>query len=178
MKWTVEVRSGSEAAERSFEMRNSSNGAKDSGLLEAVLDGEALQVDWATVAPGVYSLLFSGRSYEVRVEQEPGSRESCYTVSIAGRLFHVALADAASRRRDTAGGVHHGPEEVLAPMPGRIVKILAAQGKQVARGEGLIVIEAMKMQNEIRAGRAGRVEKLYVREGEGVESGSRLLRLG
>ncbi len=62
-------------------------------------------------------------------------------------------------------------------MPGKIVKMLVADGQQVTGGQGLLVIEAMKMQNELRAPRAGRVEKIYVREGTGVESGFKLLRL-
>jgi biotin carboxyl carrier protein len=62
-------------------------------------------------------------------------------------------------------------------MPGKIVKILVAQHEEVAAGTGLLVIEAMKMQNELRAPRAGRVEEVYVEEGKGVETGTRLLRL-
>ena len=62
-------------------------------------------------------------------------------------------------------------------MPGRIVKVLVPEGSEVQQGESLLVIEAMKMQNEIRSPRAGRLERVYVTEGEGVETGARLLRL-
>jgi len=62
-------------------------------------------------------------------------------------------------------------------MPGRVVKILVAPNREVGAGESLLVIEAMKMQNELRAPRRGRVEKIYVEEGAGVESGARLVRL-
>jgi biotin carboxyl carrier protein len=62
-------------------------------------------------------------------------------------------------------------------MPGRIVKALVEEGREVAQGDSLLVIEAMKMQNEIRAPRAGRVEKIYAAEGEGVETGAKLVRL-
>ena len=62
-------------------------------------------------------------------------------------------------------------------MPGKIAKVLIAEGQQVSSGDGLLVIEAMKMQNEIRALRSGRVEKIYVSEGAGVETGFRLVRL-
>jgi biotin carboxyl carrier protein len=178
MKWKVQVRSGSQAAERSLEALNSSSGSKDSGVLEAVLDGETLRADWAAVGPGLYSVLLAGRSYEVCVERGRANGGSSYVVSVAGRLFHVALGGAENRGGDSHGGARRGSEDVLAPMPGRIVKILASEGKPVVSGEGLIVIEAMKMQNEVRATRGGVVEKLYVTEGEGVESGSRLVRLG
>jgi len=66
----------------------------------------------------------------------------------------------------------------VAPMPGKIVRILVTEGQEVKRDQGLLVIEAMKMQNELRAPRAGRVERVYMTEGRGVETGARLLRLG
>lgn len=62
-------------------------------------------------------------------------------------------------------------------MPGKIVKVLVAEKQEVKQGEGLLVIEAMKMQNELRAPRRGRVERIYVSEGAGVETGAKLLRL-
>ena len=62
-------------------------------------------------------------------------------------------------------------------MPGKIVKILVTEGQEVQRDQGLLVIEAMKMQNELRAPRAGRIDRIYMAEGRGVESGARLLRL-
>jgi pyruvate carboxylase subunit B len=62
-------------------------------------------------------------------------------------------------------------------MPGRIVKILVSEGQEVRGNQGLLVIEAMKMQNELRAPRAGRVERVYLAEGRGVEAGARLVRL-
>ena len=62
-------------------------------------------------------------------------------------------------------------------MPGKVVKVLVTEGQQVSPGDGLLVIEAMKMQNEVRASRSGRVEKLHVTEGVGVETGFKLMRL-
>jgi pyruvate carboxylase subunit B len=62
-------------------------------------------------------------------------------------------------------------------MPGKIVKVLVTEGQEVSRDQGLLVIEAMKMQNELRAPRAGRIERVYMEEGRGVESGARLVRL-
>ncbi|MDR3675511.1 MAG: acetyl-CoA carboxylase biotin carboxyl carrier protein subunit, partial [Acidobacteriota bacterium] len=71
-----------------------------------------------------------------------------------------------------------GPQEIVAPMPGKIVKILVGEGEEVERGQGLLVIEAMKMQNELRAPRAGRVDRICIAEGQGVDTGARLVRLG
>ena len=70
-----------------------------------------------------------------------------------------------------------GPQDILAPMPGRIVKILVRENQEIEAGQGLLVMEAMKMQNELRAPRPGRVEKIYVSEDLGVEAGFKLLRL-
>jgi biotin carboxyl carrier protein len=89
----------------------------------------------------------------------------------------VEVLDPRRRRRANALDASEGPQEILAPMPGMVVKVLVAEGQQVSSGDGLLVIEAMKMQNEIRASRTGRVEKIHVREGAGVETGFKLVRL-
>jgi biotin carboxyl carrier protein len=89
----------------------------------------------------------------------------------------VEIRDPRRWRRDGAGVREEGPQEIVAPMPGKIVKVLVSENQEVAREQGLLVIEAMKMQNEIRAARAGRVERIYAQEGTGVEVGFRLLRL-
>jgi len=69
------------------------------------------------------------------------------------------------------------PQEIRAPMPGKVVKVLVKEEQDIGPGQGLVIIEAMKMQNELRAPRAGRVEKVYAQEGKGVETGTPLLRL-
>jgi biotin carboxyl carrier protein len=87
-----------------------------------------------------------------------------YVVAIANRLFEVELQDPRTRRHQSLLTAHNGREDVLAPMPGKVVKILSAEGTRVASLQGLLVIEAMKMQNEVRALRAGCVERVYVHE--------------
>jgi biotin carboxyl carrier protein len=89
----------------------------------------------------------------------------------------VELRDPRRWRRTGSSIELEGPQEIVAPMPGKVAKILVTEGEEVKSGEGLLVIEAMKMQNELRAPRAGRVERVYTAEGRGVESGARLLRL-
>jgi biotin carboxyl carrier protein len=151
------------------------------------LDGEVAEADWAEVAPGIYSIILDGRSYEVLISSQPGfvtsrtgagsGHERTYVVTVFGRNHLVRVLDPRRWRRADSRGPGEGPQEVLAPMPGKIVRVLVAENQQVGAGDGLLVIEAMKMQNEIRASRSGRVEKVYVREGAGVESGFRLVRL-
>jgi len=149
--------------------------------VQFTLDDELVEADWAQVAPGIYSIIIDGRCYEVFISSGPrqmaAAREEPYTVTVRGRNHLVQVLDPGRRRRPNTPDGGEGPLDVLAPMPGKVVKVLVAEGQQVSSGDGLLVIEAMKMQNEIRASRSGRVEKLHVNEGAGVETGFKLLRL-
>ena len=151
------------------------------GKVQFTLDEEAIEANWAHVAPGIYSIIIDGRSYEVLISSQPGqtaaTRAGPYTVTVRGRSHLVQVLDPRRRRRANALDAREGPQEILAPMPGKVVKVLVAEGQEVSSGDGLLVIEAMKMQNEIRALRSGRVEKLHVNEGTAVEMGVKLLRL-
>lgn len=152
------------------------------GKAQAMIDGVPEEVDWAEVEPGVYSFISGTESYAVSVRRKPasgaaGNKRDGYMVSIGGREVHIEVVDPRARRSAAAGAVHNGPVEIVAPMPGRIAKLLAPVGSAVEKGAGLIVIEAMKMQNEIRAPRSGNVAEVYVKEGVGVELSARLIRL-
>jgi glutaconyl-CoA/methylmalonyl-CoA decarboxylase subunit gamma len=161
------------------------------------IDGRRLEAEVAEVAPGKFSILIAGRSFTVEARPvrqftEAGVRpptaglaggldaSSRFAVEVRGKALEIVVRD--PRRRASAGERaarnHEGPQEIAAPMPGRIVKLLVAENQEVQAEEGLLIIEAMKMQNELRAPRAGRVEKIYVAEGAGVETGLKLLRLG
>jgi biotin carboxyl carrier protein len=93
------------------------------------------------------------------------------------RHYVVEIRDPRRWRRGSSAIEAEGPQEIMAPMPGKIVKLLVSEKQEVSRNQGLLVIEAMKMQNELRAPRSGRVERIYAVEGMGVETGVRLLRL-
>jgi biotin carboxyl carrier protein len=136
--------------------------------------------DGEEISPGVYSILIDGRSHEAQVSKRAGDAEgysSPYVVTVGLRRYLVEIRDPRRWRRDGAGVQEEGPQEIVAPMPGKIVKVLVSENQEVVRNQGLLVIEAMKMQNEIRAPRAGRVERIYAQEGTGVEAGVRMLRL-
>lgn len=151
--------------------------AATEGRLEFALDGELREAAWAEISPGVYSILIAGRSYQVQLRRlADGARTAAYSLRVGARQYQVELLDP-RRRRSAAALAPEGPQDILAPMPGRIIKVLVEENQPVKSGQGLLVIEAMKMQNELRAPRAGSVEKIYVRAGAGVESGSKLLRL-
>jgi biotin carboxyl carrier protein len=123
--------------------------------------------DIVAVEPGVYSVLVDGRSYEARVEESDG----CAIVFIDGHRFEVEIRDPRRWSRQTGRPGVEGRLNVAALMPGKIVRLLVAEGDTVSAGQGLLVMEAMKMQNEMKAPKAGRVVSLTAREGATVAAG-------
>jgi biotin carboxyl carrier protein len=111
----------------------------------------------------VYSVLVNGRSYNVRVD---GS-----SVTACQRTFRAEIVDPRRWSRDRNHRQAEGLQNIAAAMPGKVVRVLVAQGEQVAAGQGLIVVEAMKMQNEMKAVRAGRVVTLAAVAGATVNAG-------
>ncbi|MCS6952510.1 MAG: biotin/lipoyl-containing protein [Bryobacterales bacterium] len=122
------------------------------------------------VQPGLYWVLIGGRSYEVRVDASSDG----WRATAGGARFAVEIEDPRTRRQRSADIAPSGRAEVTAPMPGRIVRVLAREGESVEAGQGLVVVEAMKMQNEMRAPKRGRVIRLAVGEGESVAAGQLL----
>jgi biotin carboxyl carrier protein len=140
------------------------------GRYVVLLDGAPLEVDLQDTGSHFVSLLVAGRSYEAGLEKRPGG----YTVVLADDVVSVDLAEGAKSSsaplRKAAGLVR-----VSAPMPGKLVRVLVAAGQDVAAGDGLVVVEAMKMENELRSPKAGTVKEVPVREGQAVEAGTLLV---
>lgn len=132
-----------------------------------------VELDWRTPEPGVYSLLIEGKSYDVHVDENADDEESL-EVHLLSRLIGLRAADARKRRVAREGNGPAGPVQITAPMPGRVVKLLVPEGTAVTRGDGIIVLEAMKMENELKAPRDGVVASVLVEEGQGVEGGALL----
>jgi biotin carboxyl carrier protein len=124
--------------------------------------------------PGVYSILIDGRSYEARVEEGP----SALVVVIDGRRFEIEARDPRRFARKSGRGGTDGVQSVAAPMPGKVVRVLVAVGDEVTAGQGLLVVEAMKMQNEMKAPRAGKVLSLHAGPGATVTAGETLATIG
>jgi len=124
--------------------------------------------------PGVYSILMDGRSYDARVEEVPGG----LVVVIDGYRFEVDARDPRRFQRKSAGRGGEGVQTVTAPMPGKVVRVLVSPGDAVEAGQGLLVVEAMKMQNEMKAARAGKVLSVAAREGATVKAGEVLAAIG
>ena len=114
--------------------------------------------------PGVYSILVDGASYEVTVDAGE--------VIVGSRRFTYEIEDPRQWKRSSDSAGIHGRAQILAPMPGKIVRILVAIGAEVNAGDAIIVIEAMKMQNEMKAPRAGRVAEIHGKENDSVVAGA------
>ena len=134
---------------------------------------EPVHLDWRTPEPRVYSLLIDGKSYDVHID-ENATDEEALEVHLLSRVIRARASDARKRRIAREGAGPDGPVQIAAPMPGRVVKVLTAEGTAVTRGDGIIVLEAMKMENELKAPRDGIVASVLVEEGQGVESGALL----
>ena len=142
---------------------------------EMTLDGRILSVDVTAIA-GRWSLLIGSRSYEVAVERRSNGERIVYVNGVAVPISIMDPRERLVRRRGTVSA-ETGPRSIVSPMPGRIVKVLVREGEVVAAQQGLVVVEAMKMENEVRAPRAGQVSAVKVVEGMSVEAKSVLVTL-
>jgi biotin carboxyl carrier protein len=126
--------------------------------------------------PGVYVLLYGGRVYECRVGRTASaggaSEREAYEVHLLGRSYSVALSDPKHLRGARSSGADtSGRAEVLAPMPGKVVRVLVEAGARVEAGDGLLIVEAMKMQNEMKSPKAGTIVELRAQAGSTVNAG-------
>ncbi len=136
--------------------------------LSGTLDGRPLEADAVELSPGIYSILRDGAAFEVRVERAAAG----LTVVVGGRRVEARVVDPRQWQGRRGGAVEaEGRQQIVAPMPGKVVRVLVQQGEKVETGRGLLVVEAMKMQNEIRSPKTGTVERLLVTEGQAVNAG-------
>lgn len=134
------------------------------GAIECSVDGRGFQVEARALQPGLLSLLLDGRQYRCVLEGD--------AVLINGQRFAFRVEDPRSLQgRKGSGAGADGPRALKAPMPGRVVRVLVAVGDEVSEAQGILVIEAMKMQNELKAPKAGKVSRVSVGVGDTVSSG-------
>ena len=149
--------------------------------LSCRFDGAPFEAEAVEIAAGTYSLLLGGKSFPARVAPElerSGSTpagSNRYSVQVDGVSYAIAINDPRRWTRVRGAMAREGRQQITAPMPGKIVRILVQEGQRVESGEGLVVVEAMKMQNEIKCHAAGTVEKVLIREGQAVTAGESLL---
>ena len=133
------------------------------------VDGQVIDADAKIVAHSTVSVLIGGQSFEVHV-----------TPSLDGKLklqtgpheFTAEVQDPRAWQGRRHGAVEaEGRQQIVAPMPGKVIRVLVGTGDEVEAGQGLVVVEAMKMQNEIRSPKKGKIERLQVKEGQAVNAG-------
>jgi len=134
------------------------------------VDGQPVEADAHLLRPGVLSLLIGGQSY--RVVLDPDTTEPALHLGQQRIPFRIDDPRSLRSRRRHAGT--EGPVTIKASMPGRVVRLLAEKGDTVAAHQGVIVIEAMKMQNEIQSPKEGRVREFRVSPGDTVSVGDTL----
>ena len=135
-------------------------------------DWREVSVNAVFSADDVLSLLLDGKSYEVKQDATGQSRY----VALGHRRYRIEMRDPRSlRTRRAAAGDDHGPRRLLASMPGKILRVLAPEGSAVEAGQGVIVVEAMKMQNELKSPKSGVVKKVLAAEGDAVNAGDTLV---
>jgi biotin carboxyl carrier protein len=142
---------------------------------DVTVDGTSVTADLAAAGSG-WSLVLDGRSYEVAVDEEAGGT----VVHVNGQAIPIASNGGPARfgRGKAADPGADGPRRIVAPMPGRVIKVLVKAGDVVAARQGLVVVEAMKMENELRAPAPGRVAEVKVAEGSSVEANAVLIVIG
>jgi acetyl/propionyl-CoA carboxylase alpha subunit len=129
-----------------------------------------VSTDIIQVEPNVYSVLVDGVSYEARI--------SGTEVTIGGLRLLLEIDDPRQWKRSAGSADSSGRASLTAAMPGKIVRVLVAVGDEVTAGQGILVIEAMKMQNELKSPRAGRVTAIAVKENDSVNAGALLATIG
>ncbi|HEX8137626.1 MAG TPA: biotin/lipoyl-containing protein [Pyrinomonadaceae bacterium] len=141
----------------------------------AEVDGRRYELTLRTPEAGTYLLIADGRIYECLVQADAAERMRVH-VYVAQRSYDIRLTDPKRLRAgQSAGAQADGTAQIVAPMPGKVVRVLVEQGASVEAGEGLVVVEAMKMQNEMKSPRAGRVSVLHARAGATVNAGDVLV---
>lgn len=137
------------------------------------VDGRTTQVDAARIDAHTLSLIVDGVwTHDIVVAPAPGG---ALTVAVNGTAVAVAVNGRRRVRRADAADGGSGPQKLTAPMPGKIVRVMVKPGDTVEARQPLVVVEAMKMENELRAGRGGVVADVHAREGQSVDAGALLL---
>jgi biotin carboxyl carrier protein len=153
------------------------------GLLHVDLDGQLHVVDARRVNESIVSMLVQRDgaavpSRSIDAAFATGTEAGDFDVHLDGRTIPVQIRPAGSfgrQKKAGAGATGTGPQRVVSPMPGKVVRVLVKSGDQVTARQGLVVVEAMKMENELRAARDGRVRDVSVAEGQSVDAGTVLL---
>jgi len=147
---------------------------RDGGTLSAIVENRSYDVEISEPEPNVFLLKHEGRIYEAFVP--PGDESGETDIAVRGRRFSIRMIDPKRLRGAGADALGaDGPAEIRTAMPGKVVRILVAVGEDVEKGQGIIVVEAMKMQNELKSPKIGTVKEIRVAVDSTVSSGDVLV---
>jgi biotin carboxyl carrier protein len=141
------------------------------GSATAEIDSRRYELEVRDLSKGVYLLINGTKVFRCRVEPKRDARTS-FEVALHGRAFDVTIIDPKRLRSGQTSGAHgHGAAEIVSPMPGKVVRMLVEVGQNVEAGSGIVVVEAMKMQNEMKSPKAGVVVSINAEAGATVNAG-------
>jgi biotin carboxyl carrier protein len=142
---------------------------RDAGRWRISVNGMPTGADALEIAPNIFSILLNGQSHEVRITP---AADGTLALQTTHHEFIAAVIDPRAWSGRRHGAVEaEGRQQITAPMPGKVVRLLVQPGDKVQAGQGLLVVEAMKMQNEIRSPKSGTVERVLAQEGQPVNAG-------
>jgi biotin carboxyl carrier protein len=163
MKFEVQLEGGGEARKRIVEIERQGGGYR------ILLDGQLVDADAVQVASHTISILLNGQSFEIHVAETSDGK---LKLQAGGHEFIAEVQDPRAWRGRKQGTLEaEGRQQIVAPMPGKVIHLLVKAGDTVQAGQGIAVIEAMKMQNEIRSPKSGKVERVIAKEGQNVSAG-------
>ena len=163
MKFEIELTSAAGKKKHIVEFNSSGDGCQVS------LDGVPVDADAVRLSPTSVSVILGGQSFEINVSR---SVDGSIKLQCGPHEYTAEVLDPRAWRGRKHGALEvEGRAEILAPMPGKVVRMLVAAGDAVEAGQGILVVEAMKMQNEIRSPKTGKIERVLVKEGQNVNAG-------
>lgn len=163
MKFDVQITGASGTKTRVVELERLASGWKIS------LDGQLIDADVAEISPNTISVLLHGESHEIRLA--PATAASLIIQTGTHEFIAEVIDPRAWSGRRHSHTELEGRQQIVAPMPGKVIRVLVQPGEKVQAGQGLLVVEAMKMQNEIRSPKTGTLERILVTEGQPVNAG-------
>jgi biotin carboxyl carrier protein len=155
--------------------------ADNPGAYHMSLDGRSYNVDARKMPSQIVSMLLDHKSYDVdleRIAKRTDTLDGRVHVRVRGRVLRFEMLDERRVKMKEAQGMRldvGGVASIDSPMPGKVIKILAAVGDDVKAGQGVVVVEAMKMENELKSPKDGKIKEIKVKEGDAVEAGARMV---
>lgn len=146
---------------------------KDAGVYKVRLGDKVYSVDVAQPLPFSYSLIINGYSYTVDITPQGDQKD----ILVSGKTFRAEVYDEKKKPLLSKKKLDHleGEQKIISSMPGKVISVLTQAGQRVEKGSGVIIIQAMKMENEIKAPKDGEIKDIRVTEGQIIEVGQVLL---